>query len=245
MNKMKCEEPVIDVVNTRFSFDFPMSIIAANIEEAQELLKSFLIIGFPDSFKRKARNFTKNLSIETGLDSVERTQLYLAVANITHINNPMAEVGVYKGGSARIICEANSDKTLYLFDTFEGLPQLSEFDNPLLYYKGRFDTKIEEVVENLKECKTEIIKGMFPESAKSFSDMKFSFVHLDVDLYQSTKDCLEFFYPKMSTGGIILSHDYQNNKGVNKAINEFFEDKPETILWLLGSQCLIARGKND
>ena len=88
----------------------------------------------------------------------------------------------------------------------------------------------------------EIVKGDFRDTCETIKDKKFSFVHLDVDLYDTTMFCLEFFYPRMVAGGIILSHDYQNNQGVNKAINEFFEGK-ETVISLLGSQGLIVRGK--
>ena len=52
----------------------------------------------------------------------------------------------------------------------------------------------------------------------------FSFVHLDVDLYQSTKDGLAWFYPRLNRGGILISHDYSNADGVRKAFDEFFAE---------------------
>ncbi|PIZ94190.1 hypothetical protein COX84_05420 [Candidatus Micrarchaeota archaeon CG_4_10_14_0_2_um_filter_49_7] len=55
--------------------------------------------------------------------------------------------------------------------------------------------------------------------------------HIDVDLYQSTVDCLNFFYPRMQAGGVIISHDAHLG-GVNKAFEEFFKDKPEPIIML-------------
>jgi len=71
---------------------------------------------------------------------------------------------------------------------------------------------------------------------------KFAFVHLDVDLYQSTQDCLEWFYPRMSRGGVIVSHDYLSaTQGVKRVFDEFFADKPEPILELSGSQCLVIK----
>ncbi|MCP4540392.1 MAG: hypothetical protein GY832_24910 [Chloroflexi bacterium] len=51
--------------------------------------------------------------------------------------------------------------------------------------------------------------GLFPKTGAFVSEKEFSFVYLDVDVYQSTKESLEFFYPRMTKGGIILSHDYQ------------------------------------
>ena len=71
---------------------------------------------------------------------------------------------------------------------------------------------------------------------------KFSFVHLDVDLYKSTLDCLKYFYPRVSRGGVIISHDYPNSDGVNKAFDEFFQDKPEIIIEPFATgQCLIVK----
>jgi hypothetical protein len=64
---------------------------------------------------------------------------------------------------------------------------------------------------------------------------------LDVDTYKSTLSCLEFFYPRTSTGGIILSHDYLNAVGVTKAFQEFFEERREPIISLTGKQCLIMK----
>ena len=63
-------------------------------------------------------------------------------------------------------------------------------------------------------------------------DKKFSFVHLDVDIYTSTLEALKFFYPRINRGGAILSHDYPGAVGVKKAFDEFFEDKPEIVIEL-------------
>ena len=69
----------------------------------------------------------------------------------------------------------------------------------------------------------------------------FSFVHMDVDLYESTKSCLDFFYPRMSRGGVIISHDYLGSIGVKTAFDEYFKDKPEPVLEVTDSQCLIVK----
>ncbi len=86
-----------------------------------------------------------------------------------------------------------------------------------------------------------IYPGLFPDSAGASSDCRFSFVHLDVDLYESTRAALEFFYPRMNPGGMILSHDYVIADGVRNAFDEFFEPKAETVLELSGNQCLVVR----
>ena len=67
-------------------------------------------------------------------------------------------------------------------------------------------------------------------------------MHLDVDLYESTRAGLEFFYPRMTPGGIIISHDYLSADGVNRAFQEIFASKPERPLELVsGYQCMIVK----
>ena len=88
-------------------------------------------------------------------------------------------------------------------------------------------------------------QGIFPETANSIENKNFSFVHLDVDLYKSTLDALEFFYSRVNRGGVILSHDYgsggEGETAIKKAFDEFFTDKPEPIFELTGSQCMIIK----
>jgi O-methyltransferase len=79
-------------------------------------------------------------------------------------------------------------------------------------------------------------QGLFPSTTAGLDHLRFSFVHLDVDLYQSTKDGLEWFYPKLNRGGMLISHDYPEAKGVVKAFHEFFADKPECLIELNGTQ---------
>ncbi|MDD1660805.1 MAG: TylF/MycF family methyltransferase, partial [Methanomicrobiales archaeon] len=86
-----------------------------------------------------------------------------------------------------------------------------------------------------------IYRGIFPDTGMLIRDRRFSFVNLDVDTHRSTRDCLEFFYPRMSPGGIILSNDYVNTPGVRKAFDEFFAPKPDPVLETAASQCMVVK----
>jgi len=174
----------------------------------------------------------------------EAYTVYSITKSQSNLEGDMAEVGVYQGGSAKIICEAKDKRTLHLFDTFEGLPQVSEKDTHfgVKYWKdGEFRNTSEDTVRDyLSKYKNVYLhKGKFPETVEPVKNSKFSFVHLDVDLYQSTLDCLEFFYPRLIKGGIILTHDYHTN-GVQSAFKEYFRNKPIPIIELTGSQCLVV-----
>ena len=74
--------------------------------------------------------------------------------------------------------------------------------------------------------------GYFKDSfARQPQDLKFCFVHLDVNLYSSYKECIEYFYPRVVKGGIILLDEYNDPPwpGCNQALDGFLADKPETL----------------
>lgn len=152
-----------------------------------------------------------------------------------------AEVGVYKGASAKLICEVKGDKLLRLFDTFAGLPESSEADRGV-HRVGQYTCSLESVQSYLKPYKNvEYHVGIFPDSARDVPESTYAFAHFDVDLYKGTRSCLEYFYPRMVPGGILLSHDYGLLAGVEKAFNEFFADKPERIIDLPTTQCMVVK----
>lgn len=194
----------------------------------------------------KVYNLVKEIKGETKmiLHEVEAAQIFMAIKQTAKLDGDIAEVGVFKGGSSKLICEAKGNKKLHLFDTFEGLPALSEKDNKNLFYEKQFAASYEEVKNYLRPYENVFFyKGLFPSTAGPVLNETFSFVHLDVDLYEATLDCIKFFYPRMNKGGIIISHDYSFASGVKKAFDEFFEDKPEPIIELeiIGSQCLVVK----
>lgn len=168
------------------------------------------------------------------------TIYYLASAQKT-IPGDYAEVGVYRGNSAKIICEAKGEKPLYLFDTFSGIPYCDQrIDNRFL--QRMFIANYQDVKKRLSGYpETYIYKGVFPSSAILVERKRFAFVHLDVDTHQSTVDSLHFFYQKLNSGGIILSHDYPSAAGVKRAFDEFFKDKPEAIAQLPLAQCMVIK----
>jgi O-methyltransferase len=151
-----------------------------------------------------------------------------------------AEVGVYKGATAKLMCEAKGEKHIHLFDTFEGLPNADTID--IRFRTSMFSAQEEAVRRRLAQYQNvHIYRGMFPGTAEPVQAKQFSFVHIDVDIYQSTKDSLGFFYPRMSPCGVIASHDYPSSAGVKKAFDEFFADKRETIINLPMSQCMVIK----
>ena len=89
----------------------------------------------------------------------------------------------------------------------------------------------------------EFHRGWIPERFAEVADRRFSLAHVDVDLYQPTLESMEFFYPRLSAGGILVCDDYGSRKcpGAYKAVNEFMADKPEGVLHLPTGQSLVYK----
>jgi len=173
----------------------------------------------------------------------EMLNIYELVGRTTDMKGDLAEVGVYQGGSARLICEAKGNKTLHLFDTWEGLPPV-DAEKDLLAEGDMNNTSLDLVKFNLKGYENlHYYKGMFPDTAGPVEDKEFCFVNLDTDLYEGTKACLEFFYPRTVKGGIIITHDYNDTRtpGVKQAFDEFFESKPEFVFAHWDTQAMIVK----
>lgn len=158
-----------------------------------------------------------------------------------HLPGAMAEVGVYQGASAKLLCEAKGPVELHLFDTFDGLPQSTSTDQGV-HSQNQYPCSLQSVRKYLKDYKNvHFHPGLFPDSAKSLAEKQFSFVHLDVDLYESTLAGLEYFYPRLIPGGVILSHDYSILAGVRKAFDDFLRDKSERPVQLPSTQCMLIK----
>jgi hypothetical protein len=165
------------------------------------------------------------------------------VRALRDMDGDMAEVGVYEGSTARIICDRKGGKHVHLFDTFEGLPPGDTPVEKQLYPKRAYRCSLESVQAYLSQYRdVTFYQGVFPASAAGIGDdVRYCFVHIDVDLYQSTLACLEYFYPRMHAGGILLSHDYSILTSVQRAFTEFLADKQENLIELPTTQCMVVK----
>lgn len=174
----------------------------------------------------------------------EMLNVFNLVRKVKDLEGDMAEVGVYQGGSAIIIAEAKGDKPLHLFETFEGLPAPDENFDRLMMKGDMNNTSLDLIRNNLQPyAKVFIYQGIFPDTCGPVENKKFCFVNNDTDIYSSTQAFLEFFYPKMVKGGIMLTHDYNDSRtpGVKKAFNEFFADKKESLIEIWDTQAYIIK----
>lgn len=158
--------------------------------------------------------------------SIDRLFMLYQFANHTlAVKGDIAEVGVYKGGTAKLFTQITkgTGKKIHLFDTFEGMPT-AETHTAFGSERSIFtDTSMEAVRDFVNDGRAELHQGIFPATAAGLEGERFSLVYLDADLYESTKDGLQFFWPKMSPGGVIVVDDYGSKHwfGIKEAVQEF------------------------
>lgn len=155
----------------------------------------------------------------------------------------IAECGVWRGRTfvamALYLKQKGIPKTIFGFDSFQGFDASVETDISLggadvnvKKLRGFDDTSYALVQRKAGAFHLEnfrIEPGFFQESLPRCEGEKFCFVHLDCDLYESYAVCLDFFYPRMVSGGIILFDEYNDPgwPGANRAVDEFLRAKPE------------------
>ena len=145
------------------------------------------------------------------------------------------EMGCYKGDTSLLLAEilATTDKKLWIYDSFEGLPEKREEDASTL---GE-DFKVNELYVSKREVKQRFLraglpvpiikKAWFSELSENDLPDKIGFAFLDGDFYESIRDSLKLIEGKMIGGGIIIIHDYSNPAlpGVAKALEEWNMNK--------------------
>lgn len=202
-------------------------------------LTPWLIGPFPQSILNKEYLMKDVLALlpkyigEVTLNNMaDMHRLYSLVLNIRHVMEgnvlgEFAELGVYKGCTAAVLkYYANQNgRKLYLFDTFDGFP-----DKDLVNYDSKQVKQFRDTSESFvreyigADDNVFLVKGYFPESLhEDHFNLKFAFVNLDCDLHKPMLAGLEFFYPRLSNGGVIFLHDYSSGywEGCKQAIDMF------------------------
>jgi O-methyltransferase len=161
-------------------------------------------------------------------DKVRRDMLVLLMRGVLvrGVKGDFAELGVYQGLTARLIHHYAPERRLHLFDTFSGFDEREIEDAS---QRGFFsDTSVDAVMKKIapRNDNIAIHAGRFPETAVAAIE-DYAFVHLDADLYEPINAGLEFFYPRLSSRGVIVVHDYNAWPGARRAVDEFFASRRE------------------
>ena len=176
---------------------------------------------------------------------ISRVELFNKIKNIP---GAIIECGVFKGSSLsqfvklRALYGHSSSKKIIAFDTFGKFPEKCNIDDrkylkSFLSEAGDQSIDENELLEIFKQLgvdkNLDLIKGNILKTLPKFIEknkhLKISLLHIDVDTYDPTKICLEILYPHVVKNGVIILDDYGAFPGANKAIDEFFKNKPNTI----------------
>ncbi len=189
----------------------------------------------------------------TLVDKYRCYELWQLVEQVATLEGALIEVGVWKGGSGSLIAHkailSGIKNKVYLCDTFTGVVKAGENDPS---YRGgeHADTSVDEVKEVIKRLNlknTEILIGVFPEDTGILiKDDSFRFCHIDVDVYQSAKDIVEWLWSKLVVGGVIVFDDYgfRGCAGVTSFVNEQRTKKDRIVVHNLNGHAVMVKIQN-
>ncbi|MBL4652515.1 MAG: class I SAM-dependent methyltransferase [Flavobacteriales bacterium] len=170
---------------------------------------------------------------------------------VNKVDGDITECGVFRGStivSIAYYAKVNSlTKNILGFDSFEGFSKedlkydqsvssSEEMDAEVKLFRNNSLQLVKDKLELVGVInQVKLIKGFFSDTLPLYSSSKFSFVHIDCDLYEPYKVCLSFFYSRTSKGGIILFDEYNDPVYTmcNRAIDNFLKDKPEQLLQIV------------
>lgn len=188
---------------------------------------------------------------------VDENKQYLTYSYIKQlckleVEGDYLEVGVWRGGLSALIGMTFQKfsplkRTLYLADTYEGMPKTVTQDN---FYKGGelADTSEAVVGDLFQRCNVsnvKILKGYFPQDTSMLIDSdRFAYVHIDVDIYESAKNTFDWAWPKVSQYGMIVFDDYgySSTEGVTKFIDDYVSHLTDALfIFNMGGQAIIMK----
>lgn len=175
--------------------------------------------------------------------------LWLAVRYITAANIPgdVVECGVWQGGSSMLAAAAlrHNPRTLWLYDTFEGMPAPSDKDRnwtgetaaDRLAAQDRTEgpdwayATLADVQANMRSTgypaeHIRFVEGMVEDTIPAQLPETIALLRLDTDWYESTRHELEQCWPRLSPGGVLIVDDYGHWQGARQATDEYFAGKP-------------------
>lgn len=187
----------------------------------------------------------------THVDMYRCYELWTLVEQSRKLTGGLIEIGAWKGGTGAIIAKKAKSigiaDPVYLCDTFDGVVKAGVHDT--LYKGGEHADTSHHIVETLM-CRqlaldnVKILKGIFPEQTSHLIEEKvFRFCHIDVDVYQSAKDIMDWIWDRMVIGGIVVYDDYGfvGCDGITKYVEEQKFDDDRLFLYNLNGHAIIIK----
>ena len=184
-----------------------------------------------------------------GMNTYRRVTVAELLRLVQEVPGDTAECGVFQGAGSYLLARfAQSNPRIarlhHMFDSFEGLSAPQSADGG--YWRAGDLTAGEDVVaRNLAGIDgVRSYRGWIPARFGEVAERRFCFVHVDVDLYEPTRDSIAFFYPRLSPGGILVCDDYACTTcpGATRAIDEYLADRPEKMIRLCCGGGFLIKG---
>ncbi len=156
------------------------------------------------------------------------------------------EVGSFRGGGALHLSNSDPDRQIFVCDSFAGFDHLDETLDSRFGSHMFTDTR-RDAVEDMFRSRgrnATVLAGFFPRSADGVEVGPLSFAHVDVDVYEATRDTLRFICPLMTNRSMIVLDDVgRHAAGVDAAISEFVAEQPDWLAFPLfpGQGVLFSR----
>jgi O-methyltransferase len=188
----------------------------------------------------------------TLVDMYRQWELWKLVEQVSKLSSgDILEVGTYKGGTGTMIAKQASvscpEAKVYLCDTFQGIVKCGE-NEISTRVNGQHVADIEDVVElilKMSLTNIEILTGIFPEDTQHLipQDTVFRLCHIDVDVYQSAKDIMDWVWPRLLVHGIVVFDDYgfTNCDGITKLVEEMMLMDDRMYIHNLNGHAIIIK----
>ena len=172
-----------------------------------------------------------------------------AATHASRLDGDFVQCGVETGYTARAILEyvefsKYKNKSFYLFDTYQGIPSDRVPDDEPAAFWNEYHDVYEFVCEKFAEFENvKIVKGIVPDSLPSVNIEKVSYLSIDMNYSVPERAALEYFWDKMTPGGIITLDDYAflGREKQKKTADEFAKNRNIKILTLPTGQGFILK----
>lgn len=204
----------------------------------------------PWAIERNFLSIWEQVHDHTLVDIYRAYELYDLVRQTADVNGDILEVGVWRGGSGAILAGAAArwkpNSRVWLCDTFSGVVKAGMHDPT---YKGgeHSDTSRQAVVgltSSLGLSNIDVLQGSFPdETGSALEGRQIAFCHIDVDVYQSGADIMEWLLPRVSRGSVIVFDDYgfSTCAGVTQLVNELRAGADWHFIYNLNKHAILIR----
>ena len=174
--------------------------------------------------------------------------LWRTLLQAASLDGDAVECGVFRGGTALLEAQTLAEswdggRHLHLFDSFEGMPETVEGVDR--FAAGDLRTTSAERVRSLllPYSGVEFHVGYIPDTFAGLELERIAWAHIDVDIYQSVVDSIDFIYPRLLPGGFMIFDDYgfPSCPGARRAVDQAFAGRAEVPLCLPTGQCLVVK----